>query len=214
MLSDVSSATPIGVSASDIRLSPEQGLTFQGNAKPAELVNAFQKNLGDTKMFRNIKVNRTESNAEGGVEFNLTADVIASSTHLPVKPAMDFAEQSLSMRMHGVETSGQAPESPKDSAGGNGRRERRADSRGADRDGDAEPRRPSTPSDAMPPVVTDEEIKKMDRATANRAWVARKVYVQKNPTLDPAVKQRLQDEEAKIRTHASTAPAAAAGGGS
>ena len=62
----------------------------------------------------------------------------------------------------------------------------------------------------MPPAVTDEEIKKMDRATADRAWVARKVYVQKNPTLDPAVKQRLQDEEAKIRTHAATAP----GGGS
>jgi hypothetical protein len=40
----------------------------------------------------------------------------------------------------------------------------------------------------------------MDRARPPiAAWVARKVYVQKNPTLDPAVEQRLQDEEAKIR---------------
>jgi Tfp pilus assembly protein PilN len=208
LMSDISGATPVGVSASDVRLSPEQGLTFQGRAKSADLVNVFQKNLGETKLFRSIKVNRTESMAEGGVEFNLTAEITASQAHIPVKPALDFAAESLSKRLYGVEAAALPAESSKDSGSGGGRRERRAEGRG-DRGGDAEPRRPSTPSDAMPPVVTDEDIKKMDRATANRAWVARKVYVQKNPTLDAATKQRLQDEETKIRAHAATAPGGA-----
>ena len=125
-----------------------------------------------------------------------------------MKPALDFAAESLSKRLYGVEAAALPAESSKDSGSGGGRRERRAEGRG-DRGGDAEPRRPSTPSDAMPPVVTDEDIKKMDRATANRAWVARKVYVQKNPTLDAATKQRLQDEETKIRAHAAIAPGGA-----
>ncbi|MCX5691079.1 MAG: PilN domain-containing protein [Planctomycetota bacterium] len=212
LLSDVSGATPVGVSASDVRLSPEQGLTFQGRAKSADLVNVFQKNLGDTRLFRSIKVNRTESMAEGGVEFNLTAEITASQAHVPVKPTLDFAAESLSKRLYGVEAAALPAEGSKESGngGGSGRKERRGEGRGGEaRGGDAEPRRPSTPSDAMPPVVTDDDIKKMDRATANRAWVARKVYVQKNPTLDAATKQRLQDEEAKIRTHAATAPGGA-----
>jgi Tfp pilus assembly protein PilN len=200
LLSDISSATPVGVASTDLRLSPEQGFTFQGTAKSADLVNAFQQNLSTTKLFRSIKVNRTETVADGSVEFNLSAEIIAAQVHLPVKPISDFAAESLSKRLHGVETSGSG-ESSASSSGGSGRRgDRRGESE------QAESRRPSTPSDAMPPAVTDDEIKKMDKATANRAWVARKVYVQKNPTLDAATKQRLQDEEAKIRAHAAAAP--------
>ena len=204
LLADISAATPVGVAATDVRLAPEQGFSFQGTATSADLVNVFQRNLGDTKLFRSIKVNRTETTSAGSVEFNLSADLIPAQAHAPVKPASDFAAESLSKRLHGVEVvAGATP------AGGAGDdRARRGDRRAETEQ--AESRRPVAPSDAMPPAVTDEEIKKMDRATANRAWVARKVYVQKNPTLDPAVKQRLQDEEAKIRTHAATAP----GGGS
>ncbi|MEI7658722.1 MAG: PilN domain-containing protein [Phycisphaerae bacterium] len=199
LLADVSGATPVGVVATDLRLAPEQGFSFQGTATSAELVNVFQRNLGDTKLFRSIKVNRTETTSGGSVEFNLSADLIPAQAHAPVKPASDFAAESLSKRLHGVEVV-----AGPSTAGGGEDRTRRGDRRGEPEQ--AESRRPVAPSDAMPPAVTDEEIKKMDRATANRAWVARKVYVQKNPTLDPAVKQRLQDEEAKIRAHAATAP--------
>lgn len=202
LLADVSGATPVGVVATDVRLAPEQGFSFQGTATSAELVNVFQRNLGDTKLFRSIKVNRTETSSGGSVEFNLSADLIPSQAHAPVKPASDFAAESLSKRLHGVEVvAGPA------AASGGDDRSRRGDRRGEPEQ--IESRRPVAPSDAMPPAVTDDEIKKMDRATANRAWVARKVYVQKNPTLDPAVKQRLQDEEAKIRAHAATAPGGA-----
>ncbi len=204
LLADISAATPVGVAATDLRLAPEQGFSFQGTATSADLVNVFQRNLGDTRLFRSIKVNRTETASGGSVEFNLSAELIPAQAHAPVKPASDFAAESLSKRLHGVEVTAVASGS---GAGGEDR-SRRGDRRSEPEQ--AESRRPVAPSDAMPPAVTDEEIKKMDRATANRAWVARKVYVQKNPTLDPAVKQRLQDEEAKIRAHAATAP----GGGS
>ncbi len=204
LLADVSAATPVGVVATDLRLAPEQGFSFQGTAASADLVNVFQRNLGDTRLFRSIKVNRTETTSGGSVEFNLSADLIPAQAHAPVKPASDFAAESLSKRLHGVEVVAGAPST----AGGGDDRGRRGDRRNEPEQ--VESRRPVAPSDALPPVVTDEDIKKMDRATANRAWVARKVYVQKNPTLDPAVKQRLQDEESKIRAHAATAP----GGGS
>ncbi|MFZ2874304.1 MAG: hypothetical protein WAZ94_07460, partial [Phycisphaerales bacterium] len=59
-------------------------------------------------------------------------------------------------------------------------------------------RRPS-PSETVPPPILDEDIAKMDRATAMSEWVKRKTYPQKNPKLDPAIRQRLEEEWPKIK---------------
>jgi hypothetical protein len=47
--------------------------------------------------------------------------------------------------------------------------------------------------------VSDEEIKKMNMVEAMKGWSSRSSYVSKNPNLDGATRQRLKDEEAKLR---------------
>lgn len=201
ILSDLSSATPIGVVAVDIRLNPEQGLTFDGTADKPELVTSFQGNLTSTRLFRNVKVNRTESSGEGAVGFNLTAEVAAIQAHAPISPIEDFAAKTLAVRLHGDAPAGTAapaaPAKPATPA-------RRGDNKQADADAE---KRPGISTDSLPPPVTDEDIKKMDLPTARREWIARKVYSQKNPTQDAATKQRLLEEETKIRAHAAATPA-------
>ncbi len=204
LLADLSGATPVGIVASDVRLSPEQGLAFQGTAEKAELVSSFQANLNKTKVFRNVKVNRVESSSSGGVEFNLAADIPAGQAHVPVTPAEDFASKSLAVRLHGEEAGAPSAAAPdkgdgKTAPARNGRRPR-GEGRSPDEHEDSGAK-PSS-SDAPPPAVADADIEKMDLTTANRSWIARKVYVQKNPTLEASVKQRLQEEETKIRAHA------------
>ena len=201
ILSDLSGATPVGVVAVDIRLNPEQGLTFDGTAEKPELVTAFQGNLSASKLFRNVKVNRSESGGSVGVGFNLTAEVAVSQAHALITPIENFATKSLAVRLHGEEGAAQAAsnvssEEAKPAA-------RRGDRKPVDTETD---KKPGIVTDALPAVVSDDDIKKMDKPTAQLEWIARKVYVQKNPTLDAAVKQRLAEEEAKIRAHAATAP--------
>ena len=141
------------------------------------------------------------------MEFNLTAEVVPGQAHTPVKPIDDFSKNSLSMRLHGVEiTAGNAGDAKGDAKNGH-KGERRGDGKVED----ADSRRPSIASDTLPAVVTDEQIKKMDKETATREWISRKVYVQKNPTLDSATKARLGDEEARIKAHAASLPASGGG---
>lgn len=202
LLADLSGATPVGIIATDVRLSPEQGLSFQGTAEKSDLISTFQGNLSKTRLFRNVKIARVESKPDAGVEFSLTAEVPSGMGHTPVTPAEDFAARSLSVRMHGVEAGPRhtADAATRDSSRTVRRTARNGDGAAADSDSTAD-RRPSS-SEAPPPVVSDAEIEKMDLSTANKGWIARKVYVQKNPTLDAETKQRLQDEETRIRTHA------------
>lgn len=213
LLGDISTATPVGVVITEMNLNPEQGLTVQGTAKQQDLVNKYQSNLTDTKLFRNVKINRTESTSSGEVGFNVSAAISPEQAHTPIKPIDDFAAQPLAVRMYGEEgakliAAGHTATAAA-AAAGDSRATRRGDRRNGDTREEPTDRRPSASTDVLPPVVTDEEIKKMDKPTATREWIARKVYVQKNPNLDSSIKQRLLDEETRIKAHAATAPAAA-----
>jgi hypothetical protein len=53
--------------------------------------------------------------------------------------------------------------------------------------------------DDAPPPVSDEDIKKMNMIEAMKGWSSRSSYVSKNPNLDGTTRQRLKDEEAKMR---------------
>lgn len=200
LLADLCGATPVGVVATEVRLDPEQGLNFQGTADTPDLVSSFQDNLTRTRIFSNVKVARVESSAAGGVEFSLSADIPVKQAHSAAKPAEDFSAKSLAVRLYGDGADGATGAPTKDdgkSSRGPRRSSRPEGARSEDRQ-DA----PKTPSDAPPPAVTDADIAKMDLATANRGWIARKVYVQKNPGLDAATQQRLKEEEEKIRARA------------
>lgn len=199
ILADIAGATPVGVTIEDARITIEQGVTLRGVAKSRELVNELEKNLGSTRVFRNIKQNRNESKAGGGAEFDLSAQIEPSQVHLPVKPKEDFATANLATRLHGPGASNTSiPVGAKREATRNSRSSSR--SSGTSTDAVDTSRRPAaTASAEAPPAVTDAEIAAMDRSTAMKGWSTRRSFLQRNSGLDPTVKQRLEDEVTKLR---------------
>jgi len=203
LLADLSAATPVGVTATSVRLSQEQGLAFQGTATTAELVNELQANLNRTRLFRgSVKVNRVESKA-GGVEFDLSGEF--GQPHLPVKAKEDFASKPLAERLYGSGASNTAIAPKTDVPSGAGRR-RRSEDEGVERTastpaaGGETSRRPApSASTEVPAPLTDAEIDKMDRGNSMREWSSRKSYIQKNSSLDAATKGRLNEEVVKLK---------------
>jgi Tfp pilus assembly protein PilN len=211
LLADLSAATPVGIVATDVRLSPDQGLTIQGIAERADLVNTYQANLGKIRVFRDVKVNRVASTQGGEVDFNISATIPAATAHIPVAPIEDFAATPLAVRLYGEDALNAPPMTPSDNGGSTSRTNGRGTAtRGARTFTDEPPSvRPSAAS-GPPPVVSDEDIAKMTFMAATQGWTQRKSYVQQNPGLDAQTKGRLEDEEAKMRARAA---AARSGGG-
>jgi Tfp pilus assembly protein PilN len=176
LIMDVSRAAPEGVVIQSLRIAPGQGLTLRGQAENGAQVGDFKATLSRTRVFSDVTVGRQESKGEV-VEFDLTAKI--ARPHEPVKDAEDFAQKTLFQRLYpeGV------PPTPVP-----------APARTA-RPVAGETRAASGP----PPPVSDEEISRMDRATAMRGWALRQSYVRRNPGLDPAVRDRLQEEATKLR---------------
>jgi Tfp pilus assembly protein PilN len=191
VLHDVSRVAPVGLTAPSIRISPEQGLSLQGTADKEDLVSTFQENLTKTRMFANVKVNRKEMTATG-VEFDISADIV--QPHLPVT-GEDFTKETLAEKLYGPGALNTAVAMPK--APSRPTRTARGEDEGGEQNGSRRP----TPSDpATPPAAqTDADIAKMDRAKAMLEFSARRNFLQKNPALDAATKQRLTDEVEKMR---------------
>ncbi|HEX2839465.1 MAG TPA: PilN domain-containing protein [Phycisphaerales bacterium] len=200
ILADIAGATPVGVTIEDARITVEQGVTLRGVAKSRELVNELEKNLGSTRVFRNIKQNRNESKAGGGAEFDLSAQIEPSQVHLPVKPKEDFATTNLAVRLHGPSASNtNIPVGAKREAPRTSRSSSRSSGSSASDSVDTSRRPAATASAEAPPAVTDAEIAAMDRSTAMKGWSTRRSFLQRNSGLDPTVKQRLEDEVTKLR---------------
>lgn len=198
ILADIAGAAPVGVTFEDARVSTEQGVTLRGVAKSRELVNELEKNLGATKVFRNIKQNRNESKAEGGAEFDLSAQIDVTQVHLPVKPLKDFAAKSLAEELHGAgATNTTIPVGAKRQAPAGSRS---SSSRTSSSDTvDTSRRTINTPSAEPPPALTDAEVAAMDRSTAMKGWSTRRSFLQRNAGLDPSVKSRLEGEVEKLK---------------
>lgn len=199
LLNDLSTAAPVGVTIKNLRLSPGQGLTVHGVATSQSLVTDFQAALNATKVFGKASVSRREFK-EGGVEFDLTADVVAPFVPLAVKDETDFVTKPLAVRLYGEGASNDAVDPhPPGRSRTRGARDTAGDRRpGGAPAGPITERRPSE-SEALPPVVSDDEIARMDRDTAMKGWTLRVKYVSTHPTLDAATKQRLQDEGLKMK---------------
>ncbi len=210
LLADVAGAVPVGVVASSVRLSTDQGLTIQGTADAAELVNAMQGNLNAMRVFGNVKIGRMESSSSG-VEFDLSADVV--KPHLLARPREDFAAQPLAVRLYGEGASNTAPPagSAFASSNGSGRRTttapRPSESTPSSSETIRTTPRPAAAPGEPPPPLTDEQIAAMDRRTAMTEWANRRTWPQKNPGLDAATKARLEEEATKLRDQMTKAPA-------
>lgn len=207
LLSDLSGATPVGVQITQLRLSPEQGVTILATATSADQVNAFQAALNGTRIFQRVRVNRVESRGEG-VEFDLSADVV--QPHLAFKATEDFAATPLAVRLYGEGASNTAVAAP---APRGGRATRAASSSPASGDGGS--RRPGGDEGAgqaaePPAALTDEQINAMDRATAMREWTQRRVFSQRRG-LDAATRDRLNQEVEKLRERMRQLPATSGG---
>ncbi len=195
LLGDVSTATPVGVVADSINISTDTGLRLAGRADSQEQVNALQANLNATKLFRNVKVGRTESLEGGAVEFDLTADVV--SPHNKVTGMEDFAAKNLAVRLYGEGADNFKEDPPTDKS--KSRRPSRANGEEPGKEGSSSTTSRRGGDEGPPPALSDAEINKLDSTAAAREFAKRRSYVQKNPTLDTATKDRLNDEVAKLR---------------
>ncbi len=206
LLSDLSVATPVGVTAETVNLSTEMGLKFAGRADSQDLVNTLQANLNATKLFRNIKVGRTESLDGGGVGFDLTAEVV--SPHNKVTSAEDFASKTLAVRLYG-EGADNTKEAPVSDKSKNRRASRGDRAEEGGKEATATSRRGG--EEGPPAALSDADIAKMDNGTAMKEWAKRRSYVQKNPTLDTENKDRLNSEVTKLREQMKKAQPASGG---
>lgn len=203
LLSDISRSAPVGVSIDNLRLGIGQGLSLHGSAKNAEQVNDFQARLGATRVFSEVTKSRVESKGGDRFEFDLTAKIASPHTPIPAD-SEDFAAagKTLAERLYGpgAKLPTAPPPEPRSS-----RRGDRSDSGTSRPDGDTNRRSSSTVPDTVPPAVTDADIAKMSFGDATKGWTSRKSYVQKHPELDAATKQRLGEEEQKMRDRAAAA---------
>ncbi len=103
LMADAARAAPVGVVVDSLELSTGDGLVVRGNAESAELVTAFSRNLADSGVFTGVITPSVDAARSGrGVEFQLRAKVgapLLTATRLD-----DYAEESLAVRLYGVET--------------------------------------------------------------------------------------------------------------
>ncbi len=211
LLADLAGVTPVGIVVDTLRVSSDQrDVVLQGQAEKAELVNAFQAKLMATRIFGEVKVNRVEASG-AGVSFDVAAKV--QSPYIQAAGAEDFRTQTLAVRLYGENASNTTPPVRSASAGSGprepGRSARSSEDSGPRPSGRPSAESPGRPSPSasgqLPPPLTDEQIKAMDRATATREWVGRRSYAQQHPELDPGEKARLEDEVRRLQEHTRSA---------
>ncbi len=214
LLADIAGATPVGIVVDDLRLGTDLGVTVHGTAQNLDQLYTFQRNLATSRVFKDVKINRSEVSGSA-VEFDMAADV--GSPHIAAKPAEDFGAVPLAVRLYGegasntatpvahrtAASTGTAPrpaarpsrnEEPREN-GASGSSSARRESSGETPSRRPQPAAPDTP----PPALTAEQIAAMDRTTAMKEWVSRKTYPQRNPEVDVATKQRLEEEVVKLK---------------
>ncbi|MCE7973610.1 MAG: hypothetical protein DYG92_04685 [Leptolyngbya sp. PLA1] len=206
LLNDLSTLAPVGVTVSSMRVNAGQDVNLRGTAKSQELVTRFGAALVDSKVFSKSTINRTEFK-DGGVDFDMTLQVGQPFARVPVSKDPDAAKNTdyaalpLARRLYGEGASNDSVASadrPSRSRRGGATSGSPGGSASGSPTAAATERRPS-PSEVVPPPVSDADIAKMDRATAMSEWVKRKTYPQKNPKLDAVTKQRLEEEWPKIK---------------
>ena len=203
LLADVAGATPVGVTADSVRISARHGLRFDGFAESDEIIIGFQQNLADTGIFRNVRIDSSDSTSPGNVGFALSAEIVAPLK--AVAPAEDFGAATLSERLYGEGASNttfdpSVSHSPT-------RTSRRAPTARDSVEGDRGERpdfvsaRPTVSDEPVPEPLTDDQIDAMTLQATMKEWVARRTYPQKHPEIDAQTKTRLEDEVRKLLAH-------------
>lgn len=221
LLGDVARCTPVGVTIETLRLGVDQGLVLAGTVESLEVLNGFQAALGQSGVVGNVRINRLESTGSR-VEFDLSADVL--NPHAEVRSGEDYAAVPLAVRLYGEGASNTTRPLALGVERSGGR---------TARVGEGEPRRTSPPGsragegtaetfdagergrgsgvralpspDDVPPPLSEDEIRRMDRATALREMVSRRTLSQRSG-LDEGTRSRLRAEADRLRDQATRAP--------
>lgn len=200
LLATISVATPQNIVATTVRLSPDQGFSMQGLAKAASDVNQLQANLNATNVFTDIKINRTTSKGDDGVEFDVSAERIKPEVFNKFTTKDDWAAKPLAVRLHGPGASNLNVAGSEKTKSRPSRRTSNSSDESSESKKAESSRRPSEPSSGPPAALSDDDIHKMDRAGAMKEFAARRKYLTSNPNLDNATKSRVTDEVDKLKT--------------
>lgn len=200
LLATISVATPQNIVATTVRLSPDQGFSMQGLAKAASDVNQLQANLNATNVFTDIKINRTTSKGEDGVEFDVSAERIKPEVFNKFAIKDDWAAKPLAVRLHGEGASNLNVAGSEKTKSRPSRRTSNSTDESAESKKAESSRRPSESSSGPPAALSDDDIHKMDRAGAMKEFAARRKYLTSNPNLDNATKARVTEEVDKLKT--------------
>ncbi len=200
LLSDVSTATPVGVVATNIRIAPDVGLSLQGTAADADALSTLQQNLASIGPFVQVQISRQEAGADGKLSFDISAQVAAPMKTVAVPEDRDFAATPLAVRLHGEGASNLTP--PEGSRASGSRARTSGAPAAGDRGGSSSARIPTE----MPKSLSDEDIAKMSRGEATREWAARRTFLQTNRGIDAKERDRLQLEIDKVQKRMREAP--------
>ncbi|HVZ94331.1 MAG TPA: hypothetical protein VG797_07465, partial [Phycisphaerales bacterium] len=161
---------------------------------------------------------RTDEGSSSGVSFEMSGAVAGAFGK--AKGTEDFSKETLARRMYGdaadaIVEAERSSNEPVKSSSGSSRGERSGGSGRANRNNNGGNRPAAKPVD-VPPALSDDDIAKMDRAAATKAWSERK-KIAAQPGVDAAAKDRLKSEVDKLRARmdATRKPSGeSAGGGS
>lgn len=208
LLADVSRAAPLNVRIEQVRLATDQGLTLIGTATDANELNQMQQQLTDTRIFRAVRSNRSEVGEDGRLAFELTAQV--ASPHSLVPKAEDFAARTLAQRLYNddnasnleykPESGGSSTPSRREARGDRPTRRAEGEGRTSDATNGENSRRPNPADAAGPPKpLSDDDIAKLTREDILKEFPARRKYARSTPGIDPALKDRLEQEVTKLQ---------------
>lgn len=211
LMSDLARATPVGIDVESIRMSPDTGVSIQGVATRADLVNQLESNLTASGVFGGVKVNRTSATASG-VEFDISAQV-RNPTAI-AKLTEDFATNPIQSREGFVQPTVAAPAprvtrasganggagSASGSASGTSAGSSGAGGSGGS-GGGASPasRRPVADNTEPPAELTETAIAGMARPALSLEFARRRAFLQRNTSIDSSTRQRLESEVASLR---------------
>jgi hypothetical protein len=199
LMAEVVRAAPVGVSLDALEIVQGDSITVRGTATNPEHLTTFRRSLVESGVFTQVATPSLDSQGDA-VEFQLQARVASALTS--ASRLEDFAKVPLAVRLYGERAAASGTTRPSDSTATSAtsttppENDRSSASSGPANRPDRT-RSSTRPSSEPPAPLTDEQIAKMDRATAMKEWTSRKAAATKET--DAAIKQRLMEESEKCR---------------
>jgi hypothetical protein len=199
LMAEVVRAAPVGVSLDALEIVQGDSITVRGTATNPEHLTTFRRSLVESGVFTQVATPSLDSQGDA-VEFQLQARVASALTS--ASKLEDYAKVPLAVRLYGerATTSGTTRSSDPTATSAVSQTPTESDRSSASSGPASRPdrTRSSTRASSEPPApLTDEQIAKMDRATAMKEWTSRKAAATKET--DAAIKQRLIEESEKCR---------------